>query len=114
MQNQSFSLSSVAAAPPASQTQPREPEPLNLDAIVDRVLVSLPDAPFITPKQIGLVLKLDENQVTYHARNCKAVQQWRGSYRFFMDDAEHVAALRKLVKLILWSARSLPRALRLH
>jgi hypothetical protein len=87
----------------------------SVSELANRVLAALPpDAPYVTPRHIAPLLGIEQNAFTYHCRNCKATKNWRGDYRFQMDDPEHVEALRAVVKLVLWSGRKLPPALRSH
>jgi len=81
----------------------------SLEGKVALILNRLPDgAPFVAPKHLAPLVGLTENAFTAHCRNCKALKNWRGSYRFYMDDPGHVDALRSLIKLVLWSGRKLP------
>ena len=85
----------------------------DINLLVQRALAQLPSgAPFIQPKHLAPVLGITEEAVRVHCRNYRPLRHWRGSYRFYTDDGQHVDHLRGLVKLIIWSGRKLPAELR--
>ena len=69
-------------------------------------------APFITPVEIAPMLGIVPDSVRYHCRNCRAIKNWKTGWKFFLDDPEHVVALRAVVHLVVWSVKSLPEDLR--
>jgi hypothetical protein len=85
----------------------------DINGLVNRVIERLPQGvPYVMPKHIGPILGITANGLTVHCRKCRALRAWRGEYRFFMDDPDHVTALRELIRLALWSGVKLPADLR--
>ena len=87
-------------------------------SINDRVLAvfaALPlDVPFVQPRDVAPLLGITQNAFTKYCRNHRALRLWKGSYRFFTDDAGHMEILASVIKLVLWSGRKLPGHLRVH
>ena len=81
----------------------------------ERVMMNLPKgAAFITPDDLGPILGITPNAVTRHCRQYPKLKAWRGRYKFFCDDPEHMALLSGLVSVIVKSGLKLPGALRVH
>ncbi len=86
------------------------------DALARGVLAQLevlyPGAPFLTPKQIGPILGITDNGFTKYCRASRHLKLWKGSYRFYTDDPEHMAILKKVVGVVLCSGIKVPADLR--
>lgn len=65
-------------------------------------------APFIAPADLAPLFGISQSGVHFHCRAFKALRLWKGSYRFYTDDAEHMEILRGLIGRILRSGRRLP------
>jgi hypothetical protein len=105
----------VAGMPQPTAVQPMAAQfpASELSARVDLVLSRLPkDAPFYQPKHIAPELGITADAFTKHCRNARHLQTWRGSYRFHTDDPGHMEALRKVLRVALWSGLKLPDDLR--
>jgi DNA-binding CsgD family transcriptional regulator len=79
------------------------------ESIMTQLLQS--GAPFVTPTEIAPCLGIKADSVRYHCRNCRAIKNWSASWRFFLDDAEHITALRAVVRVAVWSVKTLPESL---
>lgn len=87
----------------------------SVTAAAHSVIAQLPGgAPFYQPRDIGPLLGITDRGFTYHCRNYSGLNAWRGSYRFYRDDPDHMLLLVALVKRIIWSGRKLPPELRIH
>ncbi len=100
---------------PLPVSSDRKPAHFDVKAATERVLWLLPtDAPFIQPKHIADALGLSDRRVHDYCASCRELRAWRGSYRFFTDDRDHMEKLRAVICLALWSMHKLPPKLRCH
>lgn len=76
--------------------------------IVFAALRELGPVPFVRISHIAPLLGLTDSGLRKYCPQCSKLKNWRGDYRFQLDDAEHIAALRALITLVLWSGRKLP------
>ncbi|HEY0076686.1 MAG TPA: hypothetical protein VGB77_21565 [Abditibacteriaceae bacterium] len=85
------------------------PVVLSSKARVDGILEQLDlTAPYITPAAVAPFLGITAHGAWYHCRNYSKLRLWKGSYRFYTDDAQHMEILRGLIGRILASGRRLP------
>ncbi len=77
-----------------------------LEAILNQLICI--GSPFVEPSQIAPRLGVTPGAFRYHCRNCGALKNWQGQYRFMLDDAEHLDALKSVLRLALWSMKSVP------
>ena len=77
-----------------------------LDAVLKELLAI--GAPFVEPSQIAPRLGVTPGAFRYHCRNCGALRNWQGQYRFMLDDAGHLEALKSVLRLALWSMKAVP------
>ena len=117
MQNFSAAGSIAAHSIPAYQFPARDGAPVaapqtDIEAKVNIVFAALPsEVPFVRIAHIAPLLGLTDSGLRKYCPQCRLLENWRGDYRFHMDDLEHVKALRALIKLVLWSGRKLPETL---
>lgn len=90
----------------------------DIDQLARQVIKELedlyPGVPYYRPRHVAPLLGITDNGFTRYCRRCHRLRLWRGSYKFFADDPEHIELLRHVIKMVIWTGTRLPAHLKIH